>query len=64
MTKLSELEAILFVAGEAGIGSEELSYLLNVDKQDLAELILALEKNTKQLLIQRYTFLKQKTISS
>lgn len=43
MTKLSELEAILFVAGEAGIGSDELSYLLNIDKQELAELILALE---------------------
>ncbi|WP_075491234.1 SMC-Scp complex subunit ScpB [Enterococcus thailandicus] len=50
MTKLSELEAILFVAGEAGIGSEELSYLLNVDKQDLAELILALEKKYQATL--------------
>lgn len=50
MTKLSELEAILFVAGEAGIGSEELSYLLNVDKQELAELILALEKKYQATL--------------
>lgn len=50
MTKLSELEAILFVAGEAGIGSEELSYLLNVDKQELAELILALEKKYRATL--------------
>ena len=50
MTKLSELKAILFVAGEAGIGSEELSYLLNVDKQDLAELILALEKKYQATL--------------
>lgn len=50
MTKLSELEAILFVAGEAGIGSEELSYLLNVDKKELAELILALEKKYQATL--------------
>lgn len=50
MTKLSELEAILFVAGEAGIGNEELSYLLNVDKQELAELILALEKKYQATL--------------
>ncbi|MDA3974490.1 SMC-Scp complex subunit ScpB [Enterococcus thailandicus] len=50
MTKLSELEAILFVAGEAGIDSEELSYLLNVDKQELAELILALEKKYRATL--------------
>ncbi|MBO0432168.1 SMC-Scp complex subunit ScpB [Enterococcus sp. DIV0660C] len=50
MTKLSELEAILFVAGEAGIGSDELSYLLNIDKQELSELIVALEKKYQATL--------------
>lgn len=50
MTKLSELEAILFVAGEAGIGSDELSYLLNIDKQELSVLIVALEKKYQATL--------------
>ncbi|MBO0481988.1 SMC-Scp complex subunit ScpB [Candidatus Enterococcus courvalinii] len=50
MTKLSELEAILFVAGEAGIGSDELSYLLNIDKQELSELLVALEKKYQATL--------------
>ena len=42
MTKLSELEAILFIVGEEGISLEEISYLLMIDKKEsmarLAEL--------------------------
>ncbi|WP_165005855.1 MULTISPECIES: SMC-Scp complex subunit ScpB [unclassified Enterococcus] len=43
MTKLSELEAILFVVGEEGIGSDELSYLLKIEKAEVAVLIAELE---------------------
>lgn len=34
MTKLSELEAILFIVGEEGISLEEISYLLKIDKEE------------------------------
>ncbi|MGM0124506.1 segregation and condensation protein B [Enterococcus sp. AZ194] len=37
MTKLSELEAILFVVGEEGIGLDELSYLLEAETSQVYE---------------------------
>ena len=39
MTKLSELEAILFIVGEEGIGLEEISYLLTITKEETVALL-------------------------
>ena len=38
MTKLSELEALLFIVGEEGISNEELSGLLNLSEAEVANL--------------------------
>ena len=35
MTKLSELEALLFIVGEEGIRNEELSGLLNLSEAEV-----------------------------
>ncbi len=43
MTKLNELEAILFVVGEEGIGIEELSQILATDKEEIIRLAATLE---------------------
>ncbi|EOH89659.1 SMC-Scp complex subunit ScpB [Enterococcus villorum] len=54
MTKLSELEAILFIVGEEGISLEEISYLLMIDKKEsmarLAELKEKYEKDPDSAL--------------
>ncbi len=42
--KISELEAILFVVGDEGIGLEELSYLLNTKTAQTYEMIQILQK--------------------
>ena len=38
MTLVSQIEAILFVVGEEGIGLEELAYLLEVNSKTYEEL--------------------------
>ena len=43
MTKLSELEAILFIVGEEGIGLEEISYLLTITKEETVALLTELK---------------------
>lgn len=42
--KISELEAILFVVGDEGIGLEELSYLLNTKTAQTYDMIQILQK--------------------
>lgn len=48
MTKLSELEAILFVVGEEGVSLDELSYLLELPTAKVYELLTKLEENYAQ----------------
>lgn len=43
MNKSSELEALLFVVGDEGIGLEELSYLLNIPTEAVYQLIQELQ---------------------
>ncbi|MFV0560858.1 MAG: SMC-Scp complex subunit ScpB [Enterococcus sp.] len=44
MKKINELEAMLFVVGDEGIDIEELSYLLNSEKEDIQAGITYLQK--------------------
>lgn len=44
MTKLSELEAILFIVGEEGIALDEISYILAIDKEEALRLVAELEE--------------------
>ncbi|KAF1298097.1 SMC-Scp complex subunit ScpB [Enterococcus sp. JM4C] len=48
MTKLSELEAILFVVGEEGIGLDELSYLLGAETPQVYEWVGELDKRYEE----------------
>ncbi|EOL43085.1 SMC-Scp complex subunit ScpB [Enterococcus phoeniculicola] len=48
MIKLSELEAILFVVGEEGIGLDELSYLLEAETSQVYEWVEELGKSYKE----------------
>ena len=43
MNKMSELEALLFVVGDEGIGLEELSYLLTIKTEEVYQLIQELQ---------------------
>lgn len=43
MNKTSELEALLFVVGDEGIGLEELSYLLTIKTEEVYQLIQELQ---------------------
>ena len=45
MNKKSELEALLFVVGDEGIGLEELSFLLNTKTAGVYDLIQELQKD-------------------
>ena len=44
MTKLSELEAILFIVGEEGIALDEISHILAIDKEEALRLVAELEE--------------------
>lgn len=44
MTTVSQIEAILFVVGEEGIGLEELSYLLGLSTAKTYESLIALKE--------------------
>lgn len=48
MTKLSELEALLFIVGEEGISNEELSGLLNLSEAEVANLVKELKDSYAQ----------------
>lgn len=48
MTKLSELEALLFIVGEEGISNEELSGLLNLSEAEVANLVKELRDSYAQ----------------
>ncbi|MBP2855771.1 SMC-Scp complex subunit ScpB, partial [Acinetobacter baumannii] len=48
MTKLSELEALLFIVGEEGISNEELSGLLNLSEAEVTSLVKELKESYTQ----------------
>lgn len=50
MSKSSQLEAILFVVGDEGIGLEELSYLLEIKTADVYQLLQKLSQQYEENL--------------
>ena len=62
MTKLSELEALLFIVGEEGISNEELSGLLNLSEAEVTSLVKELKNLTLKTRTQLCIFLKRKAI--
>ena len=63
MTKLSELEALLFIVGEEGISNEELSGLLNLSEAEVTSLVKELKESYTQNSHSAFCiFLKRKAI--